>query len=271
MRKNEVVIQFSGGIDSLYLAYELGKKYDKVHLLTFYKGYLHFGMNFSKPNIENLKRLLGEEKVIFKILNMKNLFKEMAVKGFFKNSRRFGNETSWCIPCRASMAVMSILYALENDIYDYTDGANWEQAPDGEKIIVTADNFPEYLQLIKDYSSKYKVNYFSPLYESNTREERRKLLLDLGFKIDWNSLDVENPKALKNLLKKDFYKRYQPMCISGYILHWKRNLLKKKEEFNIDELVEFIRGKLESVGDEYIKNYFGEDRLREILDSRETV
>ncbi len=254
MSKNEVVIQFSGGIDSLYLAYSLSKKYDKVHLLTFNKGYLHFGFNFSKPNIDNLKKILGEDKIVYNLIDMKPLFKEMAVKGFMKNSKKFGNETAWCIPCRASMAIMSILYSIKNDISDYTDGANWEQAPDGEKIIVTADNFPEYLQLIKDYSKKHGINYFSPLYEENTREERRNLLIKLGFKIDWNSLDVENPKALKNFFKKDFYKRYQPMCISGWLMHWKRNLFNKKEEFNIQELVSFIKQKMETVGDEFIKN-----------------
>ena len=85
MSKNEVVIQFSGGIDSLYLAYSLSKTYDKVHLLTFNKGYLHFGFNFSKPNIDNLKKILGKDKITYNLIDMKPLFKEMAVKGFMKN------------------------------------------------------------------------------------------------------------------------------------------------------------------------------------------
>jgi len=254
--KNEVIIQFSGGIDSLYVAYLLGKKYDKVHLLTFYKGYLHFGMNFSKVNIDNLKKILGDDKIVFKLIDIKKLFKRMAVNGFLGNSKEYGKEIAWCIPCRASMAISSIIYAIENNIPDYTDGANWEQAPDGKKIIVTADNYPGFLALINKFSENYKVNYFSPVYELTTREKRRKLLLKLGFKIDWNSLDVESPKALSNLLKKDFYKRYQPLCLSGWLVHWKRNLFKKKENLSEEKVLDFIEPKLASIGKEYITDYF---------------
>ena len=268
--KKEAIVQFSGGIDSLYTAYLLGQKYDKIHLLTFYKGYLHFGLNFSKPNIDNLKKILGNENVISKVIDMKGLFKKMTVKDFFKNSKKYGNETSWCIPCRASMAIMSIIYALENNIPDYTDGANWEQAPDQENLLVTADNFPGYLNLIKELSNLYKVNYFSPVYKLNTREERRELLLDLGFKIDWNSLDVDKPKSLTNIFNRDFYKRYQPMCISGWLIHWKRNFLNKKVNTSEEQVLGFIKPKLDLFGKNYIETHF-KDRgknLKEILNKR---
>jgi len=268
--KKEAIIQFSGGIDSLYTAYLLGQKYDKIHLLTFDKGYLHFGLNFSKPNINNLKKILGNEKVVFKVKEMKDLFKKMSVKNFFKNSKKYGNETSWCIPCRASMAIISIIYALENNIPDYTDGANWEQAPDQENLLVTADNYPGYLKLIKEFSNSYEVNYFSPVYKLNTREERRKLLLDLGFKIDWNSLDIDKPKSLTSIFNRDFYKRYQPMCISGWLIHWKRNFFNKKVKTSEEQILEFIKPKLDLYGKNHIETYFkdrGKD-LKEILNKR---
>ncbi len=172
--KNEAVIQFSGGIDSLYVAYMLAQKYDRIHLLTFYKGYLHFGLNFSKPNIMNLKRLFGEEKIVFKVVNMKSLFKKMAVKNFFKDLKKFGNEISWCIPCRASMTIMSIIYAIENDISDFTDGANWEQAPDQENLLTTADNYPGYLELLREFSKTYSVNYF-PRYITLIQEKKEEI------------------------------------------------------------------------------------------------
>lgn len=268
--KKEAIVQFSGGIDSLYTAYLLGQKYDEIHLLTFDKGYLHFGLNFSNPNIDNLKKILGNENVIFKVIDMKDLFKKMSVKDFFKNSKKYGNETSWCIPCRASMAIMSIIYALENSIPDYTDGANWEQAPDQENLLVTADNFPGYLNLIKELSNLYKVNYFSPVYKLNTREERRELLLDLGFKIDWNSLDVDKPKSLTSIFNRDFYKRYQPMCISGWLIHWKRNFLNKKVNTTEEQVLEFIKPKLDLYGKNYIESYFKDKgkNLKEILNKR---
>ena len=267
--KNEAIIEFSGGIDSLYVSYMLAQKYDRIHLLTFYKGYLHYGLEFCKPNVNNLKRLFGNDKIVDKVINMKPLFKKMTVKGFSKNSKKYGNETSWCIPCRTSMSIMSTIYALEYDIPDYTDGANWEQAPDQDNLLVTADNYPGYLKSIKDFSARYGVNYFSPVYKLNTRKERRDLLLEKGFHIDWNSLDVEKPKALTNFFKKDFYKRYQPMCISGWLIHWRRNLLNIKENVSEEQVLDLINPKLETIGTEYIKNYFNkkgisvEEKIRE--------
>jgi len=263
--KNEAVIQFSGGIDSLYVAYMLAQKYDRIHLLTFYKGYLHFGLNFSEPNIKNLKRLFGEDKIVFKVVNMKSLFKKMAVKNFFKDLKKFGNEISWCIPCRASMTIMSIIYAIENGIRDFTDGANWEQAPDQENLLTTADNYPGYLKLLREFSKTYNVNYFSPVYNLNTRKERRDLLLEKGFYIDWNSLDVEKPKSLKNFVKKDFYKRYQPMCISGWLIHWKRNLFNKKEDVSEEKVLDLVEPKLRNIGKEFIKDCLSQKKKKFLL------
>jgi len=260
-KDKEVIIQFSGGIDSLYVAYYLAKEYKRIHLLTFNKGYLHFGFNFSKPNIENLKKILGEDKVVYKLINMKPLFKEMAVKGFFKNSKKYGNETAWCIPCRASMAIMSIIYALKNDIYLFTDGSNQEQAPEQENLLVTADNYTGYLKMVKQLANQFAVEFFSPVYNLNTREERRNLLLELGFKIDWNSLDIENPKALKNIFKKKFYKRYQPICLSGWMLHWKRNLFNKKEKTEEKMVIELFKNKIELIGKQYIKSSIKKNKI----------
>jgi len=253
--KNEVIVQFSGGIDSLYVAHYLAKKYDKVHLLTFYKGYLHFGLKASKKNINVLKKAHGNDKFEHKILNIKPLFKEMAVKNFRETSKKYGNETAWCMPCRASMAIRSIIYALENNIKEFTDGANWEQAPDDEKLIVTADNYPEFLELIKDFSEDYYVKYLPVVYDLNSREERRDELIKLGVKIDFNSMDREK-KSIFDIFNPDFYKRTQPICLSGYLIHWKRNLFNVKENIKPKDVVKSTKPKLNNIGKKFIKDYF---------------
>ncbi len=173
--KKEIVVQFSGGIDSLYVAHLLAEKYDRVHLLTFNKGYLHFFLKANKKNVGLLRTIHGKDKFVYKILDIKNIFKEMAVKSFRETSKKYGNENAWCIPCRASMSIMSVIYALENDIEEFTDGANWEQAPDGEKLLVTADNYPEFLDTIKSFAKDFYVKYFPVVYDLNTRKVMTKV------------------------------------------------------------------------------------------------
>ena len=253
--KKEIVLEFSGGIDSLFAAHTLAAEYDRIHLLTFKKGYLQYGLNASRPNVELLQKLHGKNKYFFKIIDMKHLFQEMAVKTYRKTAREFSNETAWCIPCRASMAVMSICYALENDISEFTDGANGEQAPDGTKLLVTGDNFPEFLEEIRAFAETYDIRYRPVLYDLNTRHERREALKALGATIDFNSLDL-GKKSLLDIFHPDFTRRVQPICISGYLVHWRRNILKQPDSTTPQMIVDSIRPKLKNIGGSFIHEYF---------------
>ncbi len=259
--KKEVIIQFSGGIDSLYAAHYLAPQYDRVHLVTFNKGYLHFALKANQANIGLLKSLHGENKFIYSFIEIKELFKEMAVKTYKETKSQYGSEIAWCVPCRASMMLQSIIYALENEIPEFTDGANWEQAPDGERVLATADNYPEFLEVIKSFAREYRVSYLPVLYNFKTRRERRDELLGLGARIDFNSLDRKK-KSIFDVFNKRFYKRYQPICLSGYLIHWKRNFFNVKEEMTAEMTVNSIKPKLETIGRKYISDYFKNKGLR---------
>lgn len=253
--KKEIVLQFSGGIDSLYAAHLLAETYDRIHLLTFKKGRLHFALNAAASNIALLKRIHGEDKYVHTIVDITSLFKAMGAPGYRKNRRIYGNEISWCIPCRASMALMSVIYAIENEIPAFTDGANREQVPDGEKILTTADNYPEYLEKIQDMAREFGVTYTSVLYDLNTRDDRRKELVELGAKIDFNSMDRKK-KSIWDVFSRDFYQRSQPICLSGYLIHWKRNFFGVKETTTSEKTLAFIGPKLENEGTNLILRYF---------------
>lgn len=270
--KNEVVLEFSGGIDSLYAAHYLAQKYDKIHLLTFYKGYLHFALKANKINIDLLREIHGENKIINRIVDIKSIFKKMAVRSYKETKQKYGNEIAWCIPCRASMAIGSIIYALENNIPEFTDGANWEQAPNGEKLLVTADNYPEFLETIKTFAENYKVHYLPILYDLNSRQERRKILLELGAKIDFNSMDREK-KSVFDIFNRDFYRRVQPICLSGYLVHWKRNFFNVQEDTTAEKVVSSIKPKMEEIGKTLIEEYFKAkgQSLQKIIKERKTA
>lgn len=267
--KKEIIVEFSGGIDSLYAAHFLMKEYEKVHLLTFNKGHLHFGLKANRTNVDLLKNLHGEDRIVYKIIDIRDIFREMAVKSYRETSKNYGNEVAWCIPCRASMAIGSVIYALENEISEFTDGANWEQAPDGEKLLVTADNFPEFLDSVKNFAEEYNVRYLPILYDLNTRQERRDELLRLGAKIDFNSMDRKK-KSLLDVFDRDFYSRVQPICLSGYLVHWKRNFFNVKEDVTPDKVVESIKPKLDGVGRKVVEAYFEKKKLdlQDILSRR---
>lgn len=258
--KNELIIQFSGGIDSLYAAHKLAPQYDRLHLLTFDKGYLHFFLKANQANVELLKKIHGSDKIVQRLIDIRPLFKEMAVRSYSETSEKFGNEIAWCVPCRASMALGSIIYALENGIPEFTDGANWEQAPDGEKMLVTADNYPEFLEVVRDFAASFQVSYKPLIYDLNTRPERRAELQALGATIDFNSLG-QSGKSLLDVFKPAFYRRSQPMCLSGYLIHWKRNFFNVREETSAEMTVQGIRPKLEGPARKLIASYFDQRNL----------
>jgi 7-cyano-7-deazaguanine synthase in queuosine biosynthesis len=88
MIKNEAALQFSGGIDSLLSSVTILKDFNRVHLLTFDKGYLEFGIENNLLNVTKLKELFGEDKFIHKIINIKNIFKPITVKSINKDIRQ---------------------------------------------------------------------------------------------------------------------------------------------------------------------------------------
>ena len=254
--KNEVAVMFSGGIDSLLASVLLQQKYDKVHLITFDKGYLEFGVKNNLPNVERLKKTYGEDRITHEIIDLKKVVKRIAVKKIFKDRKKYNMETRWCVGCRMGMNVGGLLYALENNLIGYADGSNREQVPSDANLTGTAENYPSIVNRHKNFAMEYAVHFITPTYEYGSREDRRTKLKELGFDIDFLSLDTT--KKISGLMTKEARKRSQPMCFSGWIIHWRRNLLGKPVEQNEAMTVDYITQKQAGVVREVIKDYFAE-------------
>ena len=252
--KNEVVLMFSGGIDSLLAAVLLAKEYDKVHLLTFKKGYLEFGLKNSLPNIERLKALCGEDKFIPKIVNIKPLVRRFSIRSIVRDRLRYGTEVVWCVACRTTMNTAAMLYALENKLAAISDGSNREQIPGEKHLTGTAENYPSVVSRLKDFAIRHGVEFATPVYDFGDREERRRKLGKLGFEIDYLSKDPS--KTLKGMLRKDFFKRSQPLCLSGWIIHWRRNLFGVPVKQDEAKTLEFVAKKQNTVIKKYLAAYF---------------
>ena len=252
--KNEVVLMFSGGIDSLLAAVLLAKEYDKVHLLTFKKGYLEFGLKNSLPNIGRLKALCGEEKFIHKIVNIKPLVRRFSIRSIIRDRFRYETEVVWCVACRTTMNTAAMLYALENKLAAVSDGSNREQIPGEKHLTGTAENYPSVVDRLKDFALSHGVEFATPVYDFGDREERRRKLSELGFEIDYLSKDPT--KTLKGMLRKDFFKRSQPLCLSGWIIHWRRNIFGVPVKQDEVKTLEFVATKQNTVIKDYIASYF---------------
>ncbi|MGB8951068.1 MAG: 7-cyano-7-deazaguanine synthase [Candidatus Aminicenantales bacterium] len=251
--KNEVAVLFSGGIDSLLAAVVLQANYERVHLITFDKGYLEFGIKNNVRNVEKLTAVFGKERITHEVVNLKKLMKRI-YRGLLRERKRYNMETRWCVGCRLAMNTGGLIYALEHGLAGYADGSNREQVPSEDSPVGTAENFPSIVERLRTFAGEYGVAFFTPVYDYGSREERRAKLRDLGFEIDYLSLD--HSKRLKGMMTKDVLRRSQPMCFSGWLIHWKRNLLGKPIEQDEAKTLDYVILKQENVVRSYLKDYF---------------
>jgi hypothetical protein len=254
--KNEVAVMFSGGIDSLLAAVLLQKEFDKVHLITFDKGYLEFGVKNNLINVERLQATYGKDKITHQVIDHKAIIKRIAMGSFFKERDKYNAETRMCVGCRLSMNTGGLLFALENDLVGYADGSNREQIPGPANLTGTAENYPSIVNGGKKFAQDYGVHFMTPTYEFGSREDRRAKLKDLGYDIDYLSMDES--KKLGTLVTKGLGKRSQPMCFSGWLIHWKRNVFGTPVEQNEKMTIDYVTSKQNGIVREVIKDYFAE-------------
>jgi len=251
--RNEVAVLFSGGIDSLLAAVELQASCNRVHLVTFNKGYLEFGVKNNLVNVEILKRLYGEERITHEVIDLRQLTKSV-YKGLMNDLRMYNIETCWCVGCRLAINSGGLLYALERGLKGYADGSNREQVPSDANLAGTAENFPSVVERLKMFAREHGVEFMTPAYDLGSREERRARLTELGFEIDYLSLD--RSKSIRGMVTKDFFRRSQPICLSGWLIHWKRNLLGKQVQQDEGKTLTYVIQKLENVVRKYLRDYF---------------
>jgi len=251
--RNEIAVLFSGGIDSLLAVVELQASFNRVHLVTFNKGYLEFGVKNNQANVERLKRMYGEERIAHEVIDLRQLMR-MIYKGLWKDIRIYNMETCWCVGCRLAMNSGGLLYALEHGLKGYADGSNREQIPSRANLAGTAENFPSVVERLKVFAREHGAEFLTPVYNSGSREERRARLRDFGFEIDYLSLD--RSKKIRGMLTKDIFRRSQPICLSGWLIHWKRNLLGKPVKQDEKKTLSYIIQKLENVVRLYLRDYF---------------
>lgn len=228
----EISLLFSGGVDSTIAAIVLSKRYDKVHLLTYSNGYAHYNLHRSKRRFRELDKRFPN-KFVFYTTNIRDIFEEVTIKDLLKDYKTYSSGFIWCLGCKLSMHIKTIIYNLENNITNVADGSAYDTSE-------MVEQKPLSIALIKDLYKRYNINYSTPVYHIS-RDEKRKTLKEMGF--------------FMGIPIMDRYLGIQPRCIPGE-LYYLPSILFNKNPYHQDKYVyNFFRNK-QSIISKCIKNYF---------------
>jgi tRNA(Ile)-lysidine synthase TilS/MesJ len=74
--KKSFTVCYSGGIDSTYIAYTMGQKYEgEIHLLTLLHGYGQLLPSLSQIHVRELGERLGQDRIKHSYLNTHAILK----------------------------------------------------------------------------------------------------------------------------------------------------------------------------------------------------
>lgn len=191
--REEVVVQFTGGKDSTYLAFLMANQFKKVHLLTFHHSLIK-DMEKAWVNVYKLQRLFGRNKFKLVTVDIEDLLRKLYQADFLRDLIRYRGygANNLCGACRLSMITHTIIYCLQNRIKWVRDGSNVS----GFDLSQQRWGLP----LIKEFYSEFGIDYETPLYENRRNDVE---LLKLG-------LFAENPTI---------FFRSQPRCEGGGHFH----------------------------------------------------
>ena len=156
----EIAVLYSGGTDSTCVAFLMAKEVDKVHLLV-YKRFGLFSIDNIATNAKKLRERFGEDKFVYKVIDLNRLFKEVSYAKYWHNLKNYGFfMLSTCGLCKLAMHIRTLIYCLENNIKYVCDGANKNAG---------AGYFPaqmlEVIDLIEEMYAQYGVSYSRPVFD----------------------------------------------------------------------------------------------------------
>jgi len=242
----ELVLLFSGGTDSTYLAILMNEKYEKIHLITYDRlGFLN--TENAAKSAQALQNKFGIEKFSHRVINIDRLFKKLSYGNYIKDIFNYNYfMLLTCGLCKLAMHWQTIIYCLENDIKEVCDGSNQEMNQDpsqNEEII-------KEMQLLYD---GFGILYFTPIYYESI-EVRERTVFDSGLSL------IPSPKWTRFSFEK------QPYCSQEYLFskffdyahtNWKGQNTRDKAEKYEKKLHVYHREKRDFIK-EQIYRYFSQ-------------
>lgn len=229
MKRGEATVLFSGGSDSTLAAVLMlnEKHFERLHLLTFHHSAMKY-MDKSIVNVERLEKKFGKGKVVYRLINIEELFHRLYYSNYLQDLRRFGVflAAGTCNVCQLAMHTHTIMYNLKNGISYAYDGYKAEK----EHVYVIMSK--EGREILKKFYKEYGITYDNPVLNT--------------LRTDWklHELGVTNRKNVKFPHERLDYEAqhscYQGLLTNLYILCYHYNLFHKAES----RWTEYLREKV---------------------------
>lgn len=238
----DITVCYSGGLDSTYVAYYMGKKMGgKIYLITLLHGYGQLFPHWSKKNVCGLKQIFGEDKVIHNYVRIKELYRKMTLRTLFKDYKRYKSSFIWCLGCHLSLHAHVIIQNLINSV-PYVMLAS---SLGGQKYAVMS--IPSTINKLKKIYKDYGIIFSTPLLDYGIdKEQERKELLEVGI---WPGIKFRRASL-----------GTQPLCIPGNLQHFPDTFFDIHPIFDNDKINSYIQEK-EVFVKEYIEQYFNRHDL----------
>jgi hypothetical protein len=159
----------------------------------------------------------------------------MLVKDVIEEYQRYKSGFIWCLGCKLSMHLKTILYCLEKRIKYAADGSSKDTSEFVEQMPIS-------LSSIKMIYKKYGINYLTPVYNKK-RIEKIELLKK-------NNLRLGIPIGIGNR-----FLGIQPRCIPGELYYLPGVLLNRFPVHCEKDVYRFINSKLDLI-DKIINDIF---------------
>ena len=159
-RFDKVMLNYSGGYDSLTAAIVLAGKAKAIHLVTF-KVLTGIFTGLSAKNLKKLRKDFPDVEFVHKVVDIRDVQEKM-LSGFAENCMKYRDKWAslglWCCTCQLSMRAASIIYCLENGITWCADGSTKSEYHHASHKV-------EFINKIRELYSEYGLRFFNPVYD----------------------------------------------------------------------------------------------------------
>ncbi|MDD3089029.1 MAG: hypothetical protein PHT95_03700 [Candidatus Omnitrophica bacterium] len=160
IKYDKVMLNFSGGYDSLAAAIILAPEAAELELVTF-RVLTSTAHRLAKRNVTRLIKEFPGTKITHKTIDVRDVQKKL-LSGFSSFADKYSAEWApmglWCCSCQLTMRAASIIYCARNGIKYCADGATrMEYYHSSHKIKV--------INQVKDLFAEYGIEYFNPVYD----------------------------------------------------------------------------------------------------------
>lgn len=232
LRRGEVALMFSGGLDSTAAALALADRYERVHLLTYRNGYGHYYHHRTSRRAADLARE-ASCRFTWTLIESRRWFDRIVVDTLREDWLAHRSGFVWCMGCKLAMHARSAAWCLENGILEMSDGSSSDTDEMVEQSLLS-------LSLIRFFYEDLDVDFGTPVYEAG-RDAKREALsrkgMRLGAQVMGRHLAV------------------QPTCLAGELYYTPYLLFNKPVAHDEAEVARFIDGK-QRIARELVAGHF---------------